>query len=244
MNIEVIYEDDDILVINKPAGLLVHRAKIRSKKNVHEDKTVTDWVLEHYPEISSVGDDPNTRPGIVHRLDRDTSGVLVIAKTNESFLYLKSLFQSGEIKKEYLALVRGVPNQESGVIDFPIGLKSGTTKWGVRGKNLKMLKPAETHYSVKKVFDTDFGKFALLSVSPKTGRTHQIRVHLSAISHPVVCDSLYGGKKYLDEVKNFGLGRQFLHALSIELVLPSGSRTMFSAELSDDLSRVLDSLQS
>ena len=245
MEVPVIYEDDDIVVINKPSGVLVHGAKLGvNGLRREEGETIVDWVLKKYPEVGSVGDNSVSRPGIVHRLDRDTSGVLIIARNQESFLYLKSLFQNGGIKKTYTALVRGVPSPRIGSINLPIGLRSGTTKWSTKARNLKMIKPAETSYEVVETFTTSFGEFALVSVMPLTGRTHQIRVHFSATSHPVVCDSLYGGKRYIMEYEKLGLKRQFLHATSVELVLPSGTRVTFSAELPDDLLRALDLLQS
>jgi 23S rRNA pseudouridine1911/1915/1917 synthase len=226
--IEIIYEDADYLIISKPAGILVHS----SKNSANSEKTVVDWLREHRPEVKDVGDNPQERPGIVHRLDRDTSGVLLIAKNNQSFAHLKNLFQSGKIKKSYLALVWGKING-AGKINKPIGLRSGTTKRSVQAKNMKMIKEAITEYKAIQNFE----HFTLLRVFPKTGRTHQIRVHLASIGHAIVGDLLYGPKK-----KVTGLSRQFLHAESIEFTSLNGSRIRVEAELPEELKLFLESL--
>ncbi|MDD5099092.1 MAG: RNA pseudouridine synthase [Candidatus Colwellbacteria bacterium] len=229
----VIYESSEFLVINKPAGLLVHRT--RAKKKKEEEPTVVDWILENRPEIKSVGDDPETRPGIVHRIDRETSGILVIAKTQVFFDYLKELFKEKKVKKTYLALVYGVVQDDKGIIDKPIGLKGGTIKRTVHGG--KMIKEAITEFKVIRRFE----ELTLVEASPKTGRTHQIRVHLASIGHPIVGDSLYGGKK---QKKSSTLtSRQFLHARSIEFESAPGHKVSFSADLPDDLARLIKELK-
>src|SRR3989344_8368647 len=131
---EIIYEDKNFLVLNKPAGLLVHGPC----------KSLVDWLLVHYPEVKSVGDDPETRPGIVHRLDRETSGTLLVPRNQESYIYFKKLFQSHEVKKTYLALVRGVVHEKEGLINKPLGLKTGSVKRTVFTKNARMIKEAIT----------------------------------------------------------------------------------------------------
>ena len=222
---QVIYEDENFLAINKPAGLLVHA--VRSKEHGKES-TVVDWLLARYPEIKTVGDDPAERPGIVHRLDKDTSGVMLVAKNQKTFEYLKSLFQKREVQKTYLALVWGTLKTKSGVINAPIGIRSGSVKRSVRSE--KMAKEAVTEWRVVKLFDSGY---SLLEVKPKTGRTHQIRVHLASIGHPVVGDRLYGRRRVINNsITNDPTAdnRLMLHALSIEFTAPDGKRTRLEAE--------------
>ena len=240
----IIFENSDFLVVNKSAGLLVHSAHIKSQ-SVHRksESTLADWLMGRYPELKKVGDEPAVRPGIVHRLDRETSGVMVVARTQKTFDFLKGLFQRHEVLKTYQALVWGRVRDEEGVIKTPIALKPGTTKRAVRGKNLKMMKEAETAYRVVRRLAFDNNELTLLSVSPRTGRTHQIRVHLSSIEHSVVGDKLYGTSKIKEQkAKMLGITRQFLHADSIEFTAPDGGRMRFSADLPDDLSQALAKL--
>lgn len=231
-NIDIIYENDDFVAVNKPAGVLVHRPE-NGPKSTQEEGVLTDWINEHYPEARGVGDSPELRPGIVHRLDEDTSGVLVIAKNQRFFEYLKGLFQKHEIQKTYLALVHGRVIGR-GKIDKPIGLKSGSVKRSVNAKDMKMVKEAITEYQVLRVLG---GKCSLLRVFPHTGRTHQIRVHLASIGHPVVGDELYGSQK---ANKELGTKRQFLHAESVEFNLEDGSRIKLEAELPGELQEFLE----
>lgn len=208
-----------MLAVNKPAGILVHAANLKSS-----EETVADWLKANHPAVLKVGDDPSLRPGIVHRLDRDTSGVLVIAKNQKYFDYLKSLFQGREVKKTYLALVNGRVDS-GGLINKPIGLRNGSTKRTVTTKRARMIKEALTEYKVKKHLKTaSGGEYTLLEVMPKTGRTHQIRVHLASIGHPILGDKIYGGKS-----KNSS-GRLCLHAYSIELPLSNGKRIKITAD--------------
>ncbi len=233
MQISILYEDKDILVINKPAGLLVHGIYAKGEAK-HLGDTLADWLINKYPNIASIGDAPNIRPGLVHRLDKETSGVMVIAKTQEAFLYLKKLFQNKEIKKTYLALVWGTVKENKGVIDKPISIVDGSVKRTVyKGK---MKREAITKYEVIKRLP----KFTLLKVHPLTGRTHQIRVHLASIGHPVVGDRLYGGKRQMLNVNGQMLDRQFLHADSIEFLSPSGKMIKVGADLPTELQKILD----
>ena len=235
MDIKVIYEELDFLVINKPAGLIVHSVKGR------DEKSVVSWLAENYPETQSVGD-PSTssgqaifdRPGIVHRLDRDTSGVMIIPRTQEAFLFFKDLFQTKAIKKTYMALVYGTPKEARGTIEKPIGLNSGTVKRTVHIKNAKMVKDAVTDYEVMKTFEIQGTKVSLVRVSPRTGRTHQIRVHMASVGCPIVGDMLYGPKKQL-----VAIDRQFLHADSIEFSTPRGNRLTISADMPEELMHLL-----
>jgi len=219
---EIVHEDGELLVLNKPVGLAVHAA--RHNHPGADEPTLVDWLLIHAPQVKNIGDDPVLRPGIVHRLDRATSGIMVVAKTQAMFDYLKKLFQTRAIEKKYLAVVHGVPKEKHGVIAAPIGIRNGTLKRSTRSE--KMAKPAVTEYRTIRTFDGDesgSAPRALLEVMPKTGRTHQIRVHLASIGHPIVGDRLYGRK-------NERAPRLMLHALSIEFTMPNGQRVRFEAE--------------
>jgi len=243
--ISLIYETKDFIAVNKPAGLLVHpindsRFKIQDSK----EETLVDWALERYPEIKNVGDEPEIRPGIVHRLDRDTSGVILICRNQKFFEYLKNLFKTHQIKKTYLALVWGKLEPKIGEINTPIGIKSGTIKRTVYQKKVKDLKEAITGYEVLKYYQHksdsnqhESATFSLLKVTPKTGRTHQIRIHLASINHPVAGDKLYGFKKMKIP---FDLDRQFLHAVSLEFSSADGHRIRIEAELPEELKTIID----
>ena len=239
--IKVLAETADFAVIYKPAGVTVHRIKhLESARRRRGEVApggevyLTDWVLNHYPETAGAGDDPEYRPGIVHRLDKETSGALIIARNSEAFDYLKSLFQEGKVKKVYLALVHGEVRGGSGIINKPIGLLGGSVKRTVHGG--KMVKEAVTEYKVRQRYDD----YTLLEVSPKTGRTHQIRVHLASIGHPIVGDKLYGGKK--EKRAKLSLNRQFLHAYFLGFTDREGIRREFEADLPDELTEALKSI--
>lgn len=229
MHLDIVYEDDDILVLNKPSGISVHRTGPKDP-----NRSLVDFVLEKYPQIKDVGDDKILRPGIVHRLDKETSGLMVVAKNQKSFDYLKNLFQKRLIKKTYLALVYGRPKNKKGRIELPLG-KLGTRQTTVlKGKKELKERDAITDYEVIK----EFPNYSLLEVSPKTGRTHQIRVHLKSIGHPLVCDPIYGGKMKLCPPE---LGRLFLHAQKLELTLPSGQNIVLEADPPKELTDFLNS---
>ncbi|MCC7004681.1 RluA family pseudouridine synthase [Candidatus Nomurabacteria bacterium] len=228
MNPQILYEDKDVLVLNKPAGLIVH-SDGRTK-----EKTLSDWILEKYPNIKEVGE-PLTlsngvkiyRPGIVHRLDRETSGALVVAKNQDTFNFLKKQFQGREIRKIYNAFVYGEMKDDEGVIDRPIGksrkdFRMWSAQRGARGE----MREAVTEYKVLK----RGGGFSFIEVSPKTGRTHQIRVHMKAINHPVVCDKLYAPK----QPKSLGFDRLALHSRNISFTMPNGQNKTVEAPLSQD----------
>lgn len=222
--IPIIYEDNDILAINKPAGVVVHG----------DSPSVAEWVIGKYPKIKNIGEDPE-RPGIVHRLDKDTSGVLLIAKNQKSFEYLKDQFKNRKIKKIYIALVCGNLKSESGVIDLAIGKSKSDFRKKTTQKAIGKIREAITEYKVIK----RFGNFTLVEACPKTGRMHQIRVHFKSLGHSIVCDKLYGLKKYECP---FGLSRHFLHAQSLELKLLSGGKIKLEADLPEDLQNALDML--
>ncbi|HYC83446.1 MAG TPA: RluA family pseudouridine synthase [Candidatus Paceibacterota bacterium] len=234
----IIYEDADVLVVNKPAGLTVHADGFSG------EPTLVDWLLDNRPEIKGIGEAMTLpsgqiidRPGIVHRLDRDTSGCMIVAKTQEAFVSLKEQFQGRQVQKSYRALVYGDIKTDKGIIDFPIGRsrKDPRMRSAHKGASGK-LREALTHYKVLERFDG----YSYLEAFPKTGRTHQIRVHLKAIHHPIVCDALYApGRSCLP-----GMDRQALHAFRLEAVLPSGRREAFEAPLPDDFQTALDHLKS
>ncbi len=230
---EIIFENADILVIDKPAGLMVHAVRLSSKRRTDvaraAEPTLVDWLLERHPEIKNVGDDPALRPGIIHRLDKATSGVMLVAKTQASFERLKKLFQEHRIAKTYFALVCGVPKNKKGVIDAPIGIKNGSLKRSIYSS--KMAKPAVTEYAVvKKIIKDEKEQYALLKVNPLTGRTHQIRVHLASIGHPIVGDMLYGRISRSPEVPQ----RLMLHAAALAFSDDNGNRFEFEAPLPPD----------
>ncbi len=245
MNLEpvVLYEDENVIAVNKPAGLLVHGIFHKGFAK-HNEQTLVDWALKHYPPIASVGDEPETRPGVVHRLDRETSGVMVMAKNQAAFTFLKSLFKEKEASKTYLALVWGRVREHEGVIDKPISIVDGSVKRTVfKGK---MSREAITEYKVRGYYKTQGEEFTLVQLHPKTGRTHQLRVHMASLGNPLVGDKLYGEKKEALRKKLTGpvgnLARQFLHADSLEIPLSDQKRITVSADLPSDLSEVLASL--
>ncbi len=229
----ILYEDADVLVINKPAGLIVHS----DGRTV--EPSVAEWVLEHYPSVRGVGEPWTSpqgevidRPGIVHRLDRTTSGIMVIAKRAGAHAFLKEQFQSRSIEKEYRAYVYGQPKDEGGIIEAEIGrTRTDPPRWSAQFGKKGNLRAAITEWSVlKRGADQSGEKVALLSVRPKTGRTHQIRVHLKAIHHPIIADPLYAtGKPLL-----LGFTRPALHAYSLTLMLPRGERVTFEAPFPAD----------
>jgi 23S rRNA pseudouridine1911/1915/1917 synthase len=231
MKIKVLYEDSNILAIDKPSGISVHPAVEQAhygagSKSKKKESFITDWVLENYPKMKNVGEPMGdiARPGIVHRLDRDTSGVLLLAKNQKAHEFLKKQFQGRTIKKTYVAIVAGWFKDERGVINKPIGRSpSDFRRWlcgrGARGE----LREAVTEYKVLKRFIDKKEKYTYLEVRPKTGRTHQIRVHMKFLNHPVIGDSLYnpGGAIPLPSLpltkgEEKGGGRMFLHAKQIE----------------------------
>lgn len=223
--IVILYEDENILVINKPAGLMVH-ADGRSK-----EETLSDWILAEHPNLYDVGEDiilssgeVLKRPGIVHRLDKETSGVLVIAKREESFLYLKSLFRERGVVKRYCAVVYGVPKERIGVIEKSLGRSVKDFRLrAVEGATRGELRMARTEYKVRE----SFNEYAFLDVYPRTGRTHQIRVHLKSIAHPILCDALYAPKRECPKA----LGRLGLHAEMISFKGQDGEDFSFEAPL-------------
>ena len=216
--LNILYEDDDLLVIDKPAGLAVHPAP------GHPGHTLVNAILSHFPHLAELSD--SLRPGIVHRLDKDTSGVMLVAKNQIAQANLINQFRTRAIVKAYLVLVKGKLTPERGIIEAAIGRDPSNRK---RMAVVTEGREARTQYQVIKYI----GGYTLLEVAPETGRTHQIRVHLSAIGYPVVGDPVYG-------VKSPHLSRQFLHACRLGFKLPStGEYVEFTSELPPDLARAL-----
>ena len=243
MNLSIIYQDDDVVAVNKPAGIAVHKGV------AEKGETLADWLAEKFPEMKKVGDEPKLRPGIVHRLDKDTSGVLVAARNQKAFEFLKKQFQNRKVVKKYLALVEGNLKTDKGAIDLPIGRSQSDFRKKLASSVARgELREAVTEYKVLERFNVGHSVFntnktdsyTLVEAYPKTGRTHQIRVHFKAIGHPIVCDSLYGGKRMTCP---FGLKRHFLHSNFLEFDSPSGARLKLEAGLPEDLSEVLEGLR-
>jgi 23S rRNA pseudouridine1911/1915/1917 synthase len=221
--LDVIYEDADLAAINKPAGMVVHPAA------GHASGTLVNALLARWPQVAQVGG--KDRAGIVHRLDKDTSGVLLIAKTEPARLNLMAQFAARQVQKRYLTLVEGVPATPTGEIDAPIGRDPGQRK---RMAVIRTGRPAVSVYRVLHVY----AGYSLLEVFPKTGRTHQIRVHMAFIGHPVVGDQVYGHRK-----QRLPLNRHFLHAESLALASPGSGQTLtVRAPLPADLRAILDQL--
>jgi 23S rRNA pseudouridine1911/1915/1917 synthase len=228
MKINILYEDSHILVIDKPAGIAVHPDG-RSK-----EETITDWVLEHYPKMKNIGEpigegeNKILRPGVVHRLDKDTSGVLVLAKTKKTHEFLKAQFQNREVKKVYHTVVSGWVRDERGMVNKPIGRSPNDFRKRLAGRGARgELREAVTEYKVIKRFENNGNKFTYLEVRPKTGRTHQIRVHMKYLNHPVVGDELYNAGKPTPE----GFRQLALHAKSIEFKNLKGAQIKIESPL-------------
>lgn len=220
--IPIAYEDDDIIVFDKPAGLVVHPAP------GHRDSTLVNAFRWLRPENIQPGTE---RPGIVHRLDKDTSGLIVVAKNERSRLHLLRVWQKREVRKEYTALVAGSPNEDAAKIDAPIGRDPNNRK---RMAVVQAGRPAVSYFNVVERLPG----FTLLNVEIVTGRTHQIRVHCAFIGHPVAGDRTYGGYR-----QNIPLERQFLHARRLRFKLPDGRPIDLTSPLPDDLQHVLDVLR-
>lgn len=234
--LEILFEDDWLAAIDKPPGMVVHPAK------GHWAGTLTSALQFHFDRLSGAGGP--SRPGIVHRLDRDTSGVLVVAKTDQAHFALADQFEARTVEKEYFALVAGNPDRDRDMIDLPIGIHPyQREKMAVR-RDHPTARPAQTFYEVTERFDG----FAAVRVLPKTGRTHQIRVHLNSLGCPVLCDRLYGGRAELTRGELSGdandakviLERQALHAARLAINHPvTGERLEFRAPLAADITGVL-----
>lgn len=216
MELKIIYEDDTLLVVDKPAGI----------------------AIEELPKLTELGED--LRNGIVHRLDKDTSGILLIARTKEAFEFFQKQFQERKVEKKYVCLVVGTPKQKQGVIETLLG-RGGTDRRKQRtfplseseapGKRLAL-----TAYQTLQ----EFKEYTLLEITPKTGRKHQIRAHMAYLDHPIAGDKLYGFKS---QPTPEGLTRQFLHASYLKIAMPNGEIKEFRLELPKELQKVIENLK-
>jgi 23S rRNA pseudouridine1911/1915/1917 synthase len=256
--LDLVYEDDDLVIVNKPAGMMVH-AGAGATEDERNRATLVNALLHRFGTLSAVGGE--MRPGIVHRLDKDTSGLIVVAKNDESHRKLAEQFARRRVKKTYIALVHGAMKAERGTIHASISrdsvrrIRMTTRRSGGR--------EAITHYQVRQRIDSPFGKFTLLELKIDTGRTHQIRVHLSSLGHPVVGDVLYGAPREIKVLSTkaskigiqketgtqksgepFVLPRNFLHAAALELHHPRTEELLsFKAALPPELESLLSRLQ-
>ena len=218
--LEVLYQDDELAVVNKAAGMVVHPG------SGHNSGTLVHALLACFPRIALVGG--KRRPGIVHRLDKDTSGLIIVALTEPTRLALKAQFQEQSVRKTYLALTEGVVSPPQGLIDAPIGRNPRQRKRMAVTRNGRK---AQTEYRTLEAFDAH----TLVEAYPKTGRTHQIRVHFSFLGHPLASDQVYGRRQ-----RTVPLKRHFLHAYKLTITLPgSGRECTFTAPLPNDLKHVL-----
>lgn len=234
--IDIVYEDDDVMVINKPAGLVVHPAA-----GNYTGTLVNALLFHRGEELSGIGG--VQRPGIVHRLDKDTSGLMVVAKHDAAHQKLSKQFEKRSLSRSYLAVVWGVPMPREGTIEAPVGRSNIDRK---KMAVVKTGKPACTHYRVEKVLAA--GALSVVRCELETGRTHQIRVHLTHIGHALVGDPVYGGKRhkvaepYASIAKSFA--RQALHAADLHFLSPSsGEMLEFSADLPQDIEELIEQLQ-
>jgi 23S rRNA pseudouridine1911/1915/1917 synthase len=264
--LDIIYEDDDLAVINKPAGMMVH-AGAGATDDDRNRGTLVNALLHRFAQLSEVGGE--TRPGIVHRLDKETSGLILVARNDVAHRNLGKQFSGREVKKRYIALVHGWPERPRGTINSEISRDAiRRIRMTTRGSGGRT---AVTHYEVRERIDSPHGKFALLDVRIETGRTHQIRVHMASIGHPVVGDTLYGAagvlrssaalrkpsrKRTAADSDNeeaapnaqpgaLRLNRNFLHAAAVELTHPrTGTPLSFQAPLPEALVAFLNKLRS
>jgi len=245
--LRIVYEDDDLSVIDKPAGMTVHAGA-----GTAEGGTLVNALLHRYRSLSSVGGDK--RPGIVHRLDKQTSGLIVIARNDATHAQLAEMFAQRQMRKTYIALVHGHLKQDRGTVDAPIA-RDLLRRTRMTTKRQMGARSAISHYTVLRRIHSRFGAFTLVSVRIETGRTHQIRVHLASIGHPVVGDTLYGAparlvvipsRKATDpEPERLSLGRNFLHAAELEFAHPRTEKAMqLKSDLPGELRSFLEMIES
>ncbi len=260
----ILYEDADLSVVNKPAGMLVHAgagARSSEDEEVEDTRdrgTLVNALLHHYGELSSGAGD-SLRPGIVHRLDRQTSGLIVVARNDAAHAKLSAMFAERALKKTYVALVHGHVEADRGTVSAPIG-RDAVRRTRMTTRRVTGARSAVSHYVVDRRITTRFGKFTLLRVRIETGRTHQIRVHMSSLGHPIVGDTLYGApgeiraegetagkaikKSRRRALETVSLPRNFLHAAELEFAHPrTGAVLALKAELPGELVGFLEELE-
>ncbi len=253
--LDVVYEDDDLAVVNKPAGMMVH-AGSGANDDARSRGTLVNALLHRFQTLSSTGGE--LRPGIVHRLDKQTSGLIVVAKNDRAHAALGAMFASRRVEKTYIALVHGAIEREKGTINAAVS-RDPVRRTRMTTRPSEHARSAISHYQVLRRLETRFGKFTLVSVRIETGRTHQIRVHMASIGHPVVGDTLYGSPALLkdqqtassrttkgrSEPESLRLGRNFLHAAQLELAHPiTGKPLQLAAPLPTELEDLLGRLLS
>ncbi len=232
MELNILYQDQDFLVVNKPAGLTVF-----PENEAISEKTLIDYLIEKFPEIKNAGKAP--RYGIIHRLDKDTSGILLVAKNSQTLEFFQKQFQDNKVEKKYLALVVGQVKNDSGRIETLIGRAPSDRrkqKVYLAGQpKAENKREAITEYKTVEKFKD----YTLLEVLPKTGRKHQIRTHLAYLGHPIVKDPLYGFK---NQPEPEGLTRQFLHAFSLKIATPKGEEKEFRSDLPTELKNAIKNI--
>ena len=231
--LDIIYEDKDIVVVNKPAGMVVHP----TDHGAHVSGTLVNAVLHHCKKsLSGIGGE--MRPGIVHRLDKDTSGLIIVAKNDKAHNHIATQIQERTVVKRYITLLKGHLSPKNGSIEAPLLKTHGETDMRVSGR--KNAKYALTHYKVKEYI----GKYSLVEVQIVTGRTHQIRVHFASIGHPVCGDEMYGDKTLNSKLETLKLNRQFLHAEYLKFRLPKNNEWIeLKAPLPEDLKNILKKIK-
>lgn len=249
--IKIIFEDKYLIVLDKPAGILVHPTEKGEKDSSYQRRaeadTLVDWLIKKYPNIEKLNWPDKSRIGVVHRLDKDTSGIILMAKTPEVLEKLQAQFQNREVKKTYLALVFGKVKPLQGKIEAAITRgDAGTQKvldqvYSFSKTNIRL---AVTNYKVIRSYKYDGSDLTLLGAMPQTGRMHQIRVHLKHIGHPIIGDQLYNIKASRQISKELKIERQFLHAQKLEFSHPLNNKKMlFESALPQDLDTILQNLQ-
>jgi 23S rRNA pseudouridine1911/1915/1917 synthase len=241
--LRVVYEDKDLSVIDKPAGMMVHAGAGATEENKSGAGTLVNALLHRYRTLSSTGGE--LRPGIVHRLDKQTSGLIVVARNDAAHLKLARMFAGRAMKKTYIALVHGHLQRDRGTIDAPIA-RDLVRRTRMTTRRVEGARNAVSHYTVERRIDSPWGKFTLLRVRIETGRTHQIRVHLSSLGHPVVGDTLYGAPARMKDAdgSELKLDRNFLHAAELEFAHPMTEKPLtLRAELPPDLTEYLRRLE-